>query len=343
MFFRKNTILWLLASCLSVSCSELVYFPIEVKATSQVPLDKVHYTKVLVVDNTPLQTQIPIRSYLPNGDTDVGVLSFDSLGILFKDKFAEALSQRKLGDEVVAKPEALGARKSEIDSSALPLDAVRQLAAANGADILLSVDFMKTNAVFWSDYRNYGQYVDSLVTNISIQINAYRPDGKLIVPTIRYNNYFPWGRTVAETKRTDFLTSEKFTEVLGLATGQIAAWAADIFVPGWEPQRRWYYLIPNSADSKRAAALAAAHRWEEAAVLWEAMYQKTANPVQRARLASNLALANELTDDLESALEWLKKAETELNSLSKFDKDRLQNYHQDIVIRMEDEKKLGRP
>ena len=75
------------------------------------------------------------------------------------------------------------------------------------------------------------------------------------------------------------------------------------FVPHWSSDTRWYYTASGSLW-KEAAAYAATDHWEEAAAIWQRLYDRTPEGKAQARLAANLALSEELKGDLSKALEW---------------------------------------
>ena len=81
------------------------------------------------------------------------------------------------------------------------------------------------------------------------------------------------------------------------------------FVPHWEPNVRWYYTSSSSAW-KEASAYAAAEKWKEAAVIWHRLYDQARNWKVKARLASNIAVSEELCGNLSIASDWAERSYT---------------------------------
>ena len=68
------------------------------------------------------------------------------------------------------------------------------------------------------------------------------------------------------------------------------------------------YYTASGSLWKEAAAYAATDHWEEAAAIWQRLYDRTSEGKAQARLAANLALSEELKGDLSKALEWAKRS-----------------------------------
>ena len=81
------------------------------------------------------------------------------------------------------------------------------------------------------------------------------------------------------------------------------------FVPHWEPNVRWYYTSSSSAW-KEASAYAAAEKWKEASIIWHRLYDQARNWKIKARLASNIAVSEELCGNLSIASDWAERSYT---------------------------------
>ena len=65
-----------------------------------------------------------------------------------------------------------------------------------------------------------------------------------------------------------------------------------------------------------AAGYAADSRWKNAESIWITEFEKNTKPVNKAKIAFNLAVANEMQDKFEPALEWAKKAKEYLGNVN---------------------------
>ena len=103
--------------------------------------------------------------------------------------------------------------------------------------------------------------------------------------------------------------SQAMRTVLREVSFYMADKSSSRFVPHWEPNVRWYYTSSSSAW-KEASAYAAAEKWKEAAVIWHRLYDQARNWKVKARLASNIAVSEELCGNLSIASDWAERSYT---------------------------------
>ncbi len=81
--------------------------------------------------------------------------------------------------------------------------------------------------------------------------------------------------------------------------------------PTWVNIIRSYY-ISGSKEMKNAGRLAKNNRWNEAAKIWQAVInQSDAKKKVKGKAAYNLAVANEVKNELDTAIEWAYKSQKE--------------------------------
>ena len=87
----------------------------------------------------------------------------------------------------------------------------------------------------------------------------------------------------------------------------LGAKAAKCFTPEWKQVDRFLFVSQNSR-MQEAAGYANSHRWINAESIWKTQLEKNNKLVDKAKIAYNLAIANEMQDKFEPALEWVAKA-----------------------------------
>lgn len=339
MIFSKAPLVSLAGCLLLASCNQIVYFPIEVKTSSDVPLPG-NVKSALVVDNVPTHIVVSNKTYLPQAN-DSGSYQYqlDSLGMIFKIAFSKSFSGTDFLDSVTYSDKSFGVAKSQNDSSSLPVETIRYLCNENSVDALLSVDWLSANSVVVSNRIYPDLLVDSIQTTVDIRMHVYSSEGKSLTPTLRYRDFLVWMQQRDATGGDSRLDASLLDKAVKTTTAQMGKWLSESFVPQWVERRRWYYTSANSG-MKAAARLVSSNQWKKAARVWGELYDKETNPVVLSRLASNIALANEMTDDLKNALEWIEIAQQYASSLSKYDYDRLADFRHELTIRLADFKKL---
>ena len=90
--------------------------------------------------------------------------------------------------------------------------------------------------------------------------------------------------------------------------------AAKRFVPTWKTVERTIFIKYNSR-MQEATGYAANDRWADAELIWNAEYGTTTKPLNKAKIAINLAVANEMQDKLEQASEWVQKSKEYLEKV----------------------------
>lgn len=91
---------------------------------------------------------------------------------------------------------------------------------------------------------------------------------------------------------------------LALDFGELLAYK---FIPDWKVVKRFMYTGYDSR-MKEAYSYAKSQRWSEAEQLWSIELEKKDKPVDKARIASNIALAKEMQDNLEEAHKWATRS-----------------------------------
>jgi hypothetical protein len=81
-----------------------------------------------------------------------------------------------------------------------------------------------------------------------------------------------------------------------------------LITPKWSEETRYYYLLEDT-NIDRSVQMAANGDWEGALDNWR-QYADKGNSIKRSKILLNLALAAEMTGDIEQALEWVKQSQT---------------------------------
>ena len=111
--------------------------------------------------------------------------------------------------------------------------------------------------------------------------------------------------------------------------------AATPFIPTWKTSKRQLF-VSHSPRMKEATGYAIDRQWANAESIWMAELEKKTKPVDKAKIAFNLAVANEMRDQFDPALEWALKAGEYLKSANP------NNNHREIELTNEYISELAR-
>jgi Family of unknown function (DUF6340) len=338
MFLERKTFAILIGLVCCIACNQVVYFPIDIKMPSEVTLGASKSNTVLVVDNTsPL---LPVRNDIHMFDNrKEAVFLIDSLGIIFNTEFSEYLREKNFSNTVLYTTVSAGLAKQPGDSSTLSADTIQKLAREANADLVLSLDILDASTKYWSSKLDFFSYADSLQTNVRIGMNIFSPEGKRLAPVVQFTHSLMWDVYLKAVNRKKILDKALLKKGLNATVVQTADMVSDKLVPQWETKDRWYYLYPND-DMTAAASYVNRSEWVKAAKIWGRLYDEENNEVKLSKLASNIALANEMTDDVQNALNWINIAKEHAAKLSRSDRERLNSYEKQLKSRLEEFKKL---
>jgi hypothetical protein len=200
----------------------------------------------------------------------------------------------------------------------LPSDEVKRLCELAKSDALVTIE------AFDSDSRlDYGTKTKSeRVNNANVDVlyhtvNAgirvtvgwrlYRAsDGAIVdqyrmVETVNFNQE---GRS-KEQAVSRLPSQERMTQDIGNVVGNL--YATRISPALFWVNREYYGSAKGAPDMKLARKLARVNNWNEAAKIWKPL-SNDANPKTARRAMFNLAVANEVLGDLNSAVDWSEKA-----------------------------------
>jgi len=292
-FIATIVLALLLGSCISTK-----FVMVEIREPARVSFPP-HVVNVVVVDN----------SYLPERQLDsteiaMGMIATDSARILLTKSLAEYMEEEKFFNEVIYYPHF----RQEYDSLYVSLSRSEIIDISNraNADAVISVD----GSLLYGTLINFAELPEYYQLSISTAVNAkvFTSDGTLLAPPVIFSDTLYWNGIAPGEKGPAYI--ERLPTVED-AMKEAAILTADrltnIFIPYWSKEERWYYS-DSSSEMKKASEYAQQYKWAEAASAWGNLYEKEEKPVKRARLAFNIALANECMNDIDNALIWNKTA-----------------------------------
>jgi len=87
---------------------------------------------------------------------------------------------------------------------------------------------------------------------------------------------------------------------------------AKFFTPTWKTQERNLFVNRNSR-MQEALGYASSKKWTNAELIWKTELEKKTKLIDKAKIAYNMAVANEMQDNFDLALEWAQKAKEFMN------------------------------
>ena len=168
-----------------------------------------------------------------------------------------------------------------------------------------------TNYQTQKEYVDFGYEKKSYYASIDFYSWAhwkiYYPKNKEILVDCAMNeDTLYWDSYEYDLKQT-FLNLPSIKEA-AIETGtKIAQDFSNMISPQWKQETRYYYILDDSAIDE-SIRMAAAGDWEGALQNWQNNLEKGSS-IKRSKIMLNLALAYEMTGDLQNAVEWSRKSQ----------------------------------
>jgi len=294
------------------SCSSLYKFAIDVQLPAAITLP-VSAQNVLILDNTVKQ---PISNGIERTFNGHSVrvdypLSLDSTVWSAIAEIAYVLNESHFFNKVAVYRQSLRTDSDWLAKYSLSPDVQSVFYNAGDYNTLLVIDrllFTVKENVNLTGYPVFG--VESLVFAdlradgwLTCSMYSYGKDKPLTTFTVSDSLF---AKSTFSGDSTTFLKDipEYVVHELSRALGNQAATR---FIPTWKTEERAFFRGYNPR-MQETTGYTANHQWASAEWIWMAELKKKTKPVDKAKIAFNLAVANEMQEKLDSAYAWVRKS-----------------------------------
>ena len=300
---------WGIYVCLNLlllltSCSTIRFIGIETLEPSELHVPHT-VRRVLIVDNAAMPSATSCSLTLGKIPLEVKEVTTDSMAFYYCHTLGERIADAHRYDDVRLYDRAY--RPSHLSDQPLSASEVRQLCTDESVDAVISLDGLRFS-VKGDINPLYFFTSDPLQVDVSGVLRLSIPSDPLpIVRTVYLSD------TLHAAFEGTIDSPEAISQAMRTVLREVSLYMADRsssrFVPHWEPNVRWYYTSSSSAW-KEASAYAAAEKWKEASIIWHRLYDQARNWKIKARLASNIAVSEELCGNLSIASDWAERSYT---------------------------------
>lgn len=337
MTFSKN-IFYLLIPFFAISCSTVNTLTISVQRPAEItiPLD---IATISVVNNAVDQpADIGHKYFQYKRELGVVEVKADSINSILTGALAQFLDEAQFYSRVSFYPHALRNDQSFLQEKPLEASDVQEICESEGADAVLSLDRFLVLLESDKEHLGGGVETNTLVTRMQAKFSLYTKEGERLMSPLAHTDSLFWQEVVqGDYPLTEPMPSRE--DALKESAIYMATKMEGSFVPHWEEQNRWFYS-GASTQLKQAGLYINSNRWEDALAIWQSLYDTENNSKQKAKLASNIALAYEIGDNLEEALNWINVAQDLLEASQKSNEDkdllRAMAYKKGLEIRAND-------
>jgi len=307
----------LLLCCLSLilaSCSSVRFISIEVQKPAKVILGS-NIRDIAFVNNSVTQPEDVGHWKIVKKETEPVNVPSDSLNIMLNQALAQFLEEDGSFNRVAVYDKPLRKDKDFLMETALDSAVIQNIGMQTGADAILSLD--KIILITTHETIQFKDKLQpwALCIAIGIKYNVYSTATNRRIRGITYNDSICWKGTLIGSNlySEDIPTYKKaFEHTIIRAADKISKSLSS----SWNRSERWYYTDGSTAMNK-ASVKASGYKWREAATIWGNLYETEKKERKKGKLASNIALANEMLDDIENAVTWIDLALGHFNNADK--------------------------
>lgn len=325
-----------------ISCNSISLLTIEVQepASITLPTDALN---ILVVNNSvPQPSTFGIERTYEGKDIENYPLKIDSVSWATMIALSETLSKSDFFSDVKVYKSSTRADNEWLSIVQFSKEFLDELFDNSTFDAIISIDRL----LFSVKESVKGQTRDSFISptysfaDIQIQsklngsIYMYNKEKAFTTFTVSDSLFLKeslTGDSISLLKRIPEILIHDLAYEMGEKAGKL-------LTPSWKMADRLIYSNQNSR-MKEALAHTKINKWKEAENIWLSEYNDKKKPVDKARLAMNIALANEMQDKLKDAHEWATRSKEYYdNSKMKADEEEITlitSYISDLETRIQ--------
>ena len=289
------------------SCETVHYFAIDTQVPAEVTFP-ISHPRIVVVNNAVIQSaDAGVKHSIKSKQVDYP-LPKDSAHWACIDYIGKMLDMTQYFEDVLIYNYSLREDQSFLSPLPISPENVKEITNDADADILISVDRLLFDVTQTIEKKFSDQY-HFLSTDIICGgvFSVYTPEKEKSLVSFSFTDTLSFGNFVNLDSALIF--QELPQRRLYSASKNLAGKLTLLLAPYWERSERVIYSGLDTS-MKHAFAYSTKDKWEDAIDIWKNVYQNNKNLKQRGKAATNIALAEEMRDNFDAALEWIEKALT---------------------------------
>lgn len=324
----KNSLLLILL-VFSTSCSSLYRFTIEIQEPAPVTLP-VDITHLLVVNNSlPQPGDVGITRKFKGIEIQGMELLLDSAAWISTAALSSRLQESRFFDRVYCSLQPVRSHGNWMYAEPLPESLRRECFKNRDFDAIISIDRIflelkeEVNENYFIDIQAEATATCSIyLYNRESPLTTFPVSDSLFYKTIGIEDTLAVFKELPEYLLEELVYNigEKITHIL---------------IPSWTERQRFLFSGAQ-ARMQEALSFARSGKWNRAETLWMNEYAAKSKPLDKGKLAYNIAVAHEMQDRLDSALQWASVAKEHLKTDKSGTTVEIDNYIRDLQQRLQD-------
>ena len=329
----KTLIFFVFTSLLFSSCTSMLYTSIDVLRPAKVDFEP-NADKLLIINNTiPQPHDYSHKSQLINEKIKNVSLDADSLPLFCISVLKEEIINKYFFNQVNLQTKSINSGNDFFKVYPILNDTIKKLCDYNSSNVVLSLDKIEVNDNIDEYYlQDENSYYSTLVVRFETQWSIHYPN-KRKFDSFTFRDTLFWEAYGQQRTKTLMKLPKRWDALVDGAL-YVGKNTVNKLIPYWDKTER-YFFVTNNKYIKEGMDSVYFKNWDAAIKIWKkALNSQSAST--RAKALNNIAIAHEILDDIEKAVESITKALETLNSSSVFvesDYLYIQHYYIDLKKR----------
>lgn len=319
------------------SCTKLLYTSLDVLRPAKVAFNS-DVNNVLIINNTvPQPADIGHTTLFAFEEAKKETFNTDSLSIFCVGALKEDIESKNFFSSVQLSPNSINTGTDFSSANYISDETVKALCSSTQTDAIISLDKIKVKDEITEVFDALSNsYVSTLELNFESYWSIHYPNKEEFY-ALQFRDTVYWGAESNSRKR-GIKELPKREDALVDGALYVGQNTVNRLVPYWDKVDR-YFFNPNKRYFKQAMDSVYVKNWKSAISNWQtAMNQSTSNWT-KAQAANNIAIAYEITGNIDKALEYASQAFYSLQELSFADYNsfiRISDYVTELIQRRKD-------
>jgi hypothetical protein len=338
----KNLQILLLGCVLFVACStphSLLYTTIDVLRPADVVFP-IEVNSLLLVNNSLQQppTQGHSLSFLGDEAKSVSV-NTDSLPLFLLSALYEELDNKGFFADNALIVNTINTGKDFSKISPITAAQVKNIAEQTGADAVLSLNKLEVTDMLSEGFNIYSE---EYVLGLDVVYDSYWTLQLLgeqgSMQTLNFRDTVYWESTSVSRQRLFENFPDRYDALVdgALYVGQKMI---NRLVPYWEENDRYLFEIDNPLMQQGMSNIVE-RDWAGAIPLWQSALEQTSKPKIKALIQSNIAVAQEISGNLDAALSTITQAIENYGNGNYKDLNTMLDLRQQLITRLKQQRLL---
>lgn len=319
------------------SCTKLLYTSLDVLRPAKVAFNS-DVNNILIINNTvPQPADIGHSTLFAFEGLKKETFNTDSLSIFCLGALKEDIESKNFFSSVQLSPNSISTNTDFASANYISDETVKAMCNSTQADAIISLDKIKVKDQVTEVYDEIaGSYISTLELNFESYWSIHYPNKEEFY-ALQFRDTVYWEAQSVSRKR-GILVLPKREDALVDGALYVGKNTVNRFVPYWDKVDR-YFFNPNKKYFKQAMDSVYVKNWNSAIAIWQTIIDQSKSNWTIAQAANNIAIAYEISGNLDKALEYASVAFYNIQELSFADYNsfvRITDYVTELMQRRKD-------